>query len=256
MRESQKMSLDYKLHTKIIESIIMIQRWFKTKIQKEKFTSYRSAAIKIQSFWRMHLAQNQLYRLKLRTNAAILIQSTFRMFRERRIYKKLLQGLIIVQAHIRGKYARVRFKRNYRQKVLKERYKLRPTQSLPINERSIDSDTIDVEISRSYPKLVQYSFDLPPENVSTITEKRSASKLSLARTEKDVIESNLMHKAENQFRSLLLSSKNSTDDDPTITDGLASSKLSEENIDNRGSRAYNIDYATKQYFDNSYTTKW
>lgn len=222
----------------------MIQRWFKTKLQSEKFKSYRSAAIKIQSFWRMHMARNQL---KIRKNAAILIQSTFRMFKERKMYKKLLAGLIVLQAHIRGKAARIRFKRNHQKKILKERYKLRNTQSLPINDRSMDgtADAIDVEISRSYPKLVQYSLGYSTDNVS-VTEMR---KTSTTTTEQD---DNLLHKAEHQFRALMVSSKAGSSE---YTDNSRleskSNKTITEDVDSRSPRSYNLDAATKQFYDDS-----
>lgn len=249
MRESQKMSLDYKLHTKIIESIIMIQRWFKTRIQKEKFALYRSAAIKIQSFWRMHLAQMQLYRLKMQMNAVILIQSTFRMFRQRKLYRKLLHGIVVVQAHIRGKCARIRYKRTYRDRVLKERYKLRPTQSLPIDDRFSGCDVstgIDMDISRSYPKLVQHDY-MNPEH------QRLVAKSMVMRSPGHEV----VHRAEHQFRNLLISSSKSAGPEivmrtPEIRSATASANTNEEVVDSRSPRAYNIDYATKQYFDDSF----
>lgn len=244
MRESQKMCLDYKLHTKIIESIVAIQRWFKSKIQREKFLSFRSAAIKIQSFWRMRLAQTKLGHLK-RTRAAVVIQSWFRMWKERKMYKKFLNGLILVQAHIRGQATRTRFKRLRQQKILKERYKLRPTQSLPL-----DGDTIDVEISRTYSKLLQYSADSLGENVS----KRSSSI-----SDQDT---SLLNKAEHQFKSLKISSNTSglseqiTSDNKRFgSDSHSKSKIeSEESVDSR-SRTYNVDAAAKQYFDDSFLVK-
>lgn len=251
MRESQKMSLDYKLHTKIIESIIMIQRWFKTRIQKEKFAMCRSAAIKIQSYWRMHLAQMQLYRLKVQVNAAILIQSTFRMFRQRKLYRKLLRGIVVVQAHIRGKCARIRYKRTYRDRVLKERYKLRPTQSLPIDDRFSGCDvapSIDVDISRSYPKLVQHDY-VSPEH-----QRMAAAKaLALRSPGHEVV-----HRAENQFRNLMISSSSSSSSlsKSAVPDVLRMpdpQSTAEEVVDSRSSRTYNIDYATKQYFDDSFS---
>lgn len=260
MRESQKMCLDYKLHTKIIDSIIAIQRWFKSKSQREKFLSFRAAAIKIQTFWRMRLAQNKFYQLKVRTNAAILIQSMFRMYRARKMYKKLLNGLTILQAHIRGRAARIRFKRYHRQKAMKERYKLRPTQSLPLNDRMIEgNDTIDVEISRSYPKLVQSvqsSLDLLGENVNVDSPKKV-----LSTAEQDA---SLLNKAEHQFRSLMVSSKTSALNEQITSDikryGIADSHSKvntegEESVDSRSSRSYNVDAATKQYFDDSFMVK-
>lgn len=272
MRESQKMSLDYKLHTKIIDSIIAIQRWFKSKIQREKFLSFRSAAIKIQSFWRMRMAQLKYGQLKQRVHAAILIQSMFRMYRDRKMYKKLLNGLTILQAHIRGRAARVRFKRYHRQKVMKERYKLRPTQSLPLNDRMVDgADIIDVEISRSYPKLVQSvqnSLDLLSENANA----RDATKQmtpslppslppTAAHGDQDA---SLLNKAEQQFKSLMVSAKASgLNEQIAISDtkrlGIDSHSKrdveSVESVDSRSSRSYNVDTASKQYFDDSFMAK-
>lgn len=254
MRESQKTTLDFKLHTKIIASIIAIQRWFKSKIQREKFMSFRAAAIKIQSFWRMRMAQNKYYQLKVRTNAAITIQSIFRMYRERKMYKKLLNGLTILQAHIRGRAARIRFKRYHRQKVMKERYKLRPTQSLPLNDRTGDgNDIIDVEISRSYPKLLQCSLDFFNVNSNTDTTKKL-----LSGTEPDA---SLLNKAEHQFRSLMVSSKTCTTNESSDIKryGLDSQSKgnieSEESVDSRSPRSYNVDAASKQYFDDSFMVK-
>lgn len=253
MRESQKMSLDYKLHTKIIESIIMIQRWFKTRIQKEKFAMCRSAAIKIQSFWRMHLAQMHLYRLKIQVNAAILIQSTFRMFRQRKLYRKLLHGIVVVQAHIRGKCARIRYKRTYRDRVLKERYKLRPTQSLPIDDRFSGCDVtagIDVDISRSYPKLMQHDY-MSPEHQRMATAKAMAMRSP---------GHEVVHRAEHQFRNLMISSSSSSSSSsksaaPDVMMRMPDVKSpAEEVVDSRSPRAYNVDYATKQYFDDSFMT--
>lgn len=261
MRESQKMSLDYKLHKKIIASITKIQRWFKTKLQREKFKSYRAAAIRIQACWRMHMARNRLYHLKLRTNAAILIQSTFRMFKQRRAYKKLLAGLVVVQARIRGRAARIRFGRikNNQKKILKERYKLRNTQSLPINDRSVDgsTDVIDVDISRSYPKLIQYSLGYSSDNVNN-TEMRKVSTTS----EQDA---NLLHKAEHQFRSLMISTKgsgssSSTNLDSPHADNLRTesqmkAKAITEDVDSRSSRSYNLDAASKQFYEEAHMKK-
>lgn len=115
----------------------MIQRWFRGILQRRKFVLYRSSAITLQSFWRMCAAQKDFMRLR-QDRAAVLIQSTWRMFVVRRWYQKLRIGLVGVQAMIRGQLARVRFKKNYKQKLLRDRAKLKQTQSLPMNERSID----------------------------------------------------------------------------------------------------------------------
>lgn len=245
MRESQKMRLDYKLHKKIIDSIIMIQRWFKSKMQREKFLSSRAAAIRIQTFWRMRLAQNKLYQMKLQWNAAVVIQATFRMYHERKHYKKLISGLILIQAHIRGRAARIRFKRIHRQKVLKERYKLRPTQSLPINDRSPDTDIIDVDITRTYANRTQLSMDGKVENATHTFISPEAK-------------ANQLDKAEQQFRSLMITSKHepmANERQSNNDNGARNRIISEENVDSRMPRSYNIDLATKQYFDDSLMVK-
>lgn len=139
MRESEKGRLDMRLHTKIIESIIMIQRWFRSLWQRRKFNAHRAAAICIQTHWRKYLAQRKLAetRLQMRETAAVTIQSGWRMFVIQRWYRKLQMSTIIVQAHIRGKLARIRTREKLAraQKLLKDRHPLRPTQSLPANDR-------------------------------------------------------------------------------------------------------------------------
>lgn len=272
MRESQKMCLDYRLHTKIIDSIIMIQRWFKTTIQRNKFTLYRSAATKIQSLWRMCLAQKHVEKLKLRIRAAIIIQSAVRMFITRKWYRKLISGIVTIQAHIRGKQARVRFKKSYRQRAMKERYKLRPTQSLPVNDRAssavLDSQH-DVDMARSYPKLTHFSLDLE-------TESNASRRKALLDKDPDL--PNVLNKAEHQFRTLLISTASNNGDDSinhgvrgmgntatTVSPPPAVSKsnfspdkvVSEESVDSWSPRAYNIENASKKYFEeNRWVNLW
>lgn len=115
MRESQKMRLDVRLHTKIIDSIIRIQLWFRGILQRRKFTTHRSAAITIQSYWRMYVAQKQYQLKKSQLDAVILIQATWRMFVTRKWFNRLRKGVVIVQAHIRGKLSRINFNKAHRQ---------------------------------------------------------------------------------------------------------------------------------------------
>lgn len=126
-----------RLHKKIIESIVQIQRWFRGILQRRKFVLFRSSAITLQSFWRMCAAQKQFLCMR-QERAAVVIQSTWRMFVVRRWYQKLRTGAVLLQSRIRGQLARARFKRTYKQKVIRDRAKLKQTQSLPMNERSID----------------------------------------------------------------------------------------------------------------------
>lgn len=109
MRESQKIRLDIKLHTNILDNIINIQRWFRSIIQRRKFLSIKTATVTIQSFWRMCLAQRQFIARK-QERAAAIIQATWKMYLVRKWYTKLRNGVINIQAYARGKLARLKFK--------------------------------------------------------------------------------------------------------------------------------------------------
>lgn len=135
MRESQKMKLDIRLHTKIIESIVCIQRWFRSILQRRKFLQQRHAVVTIQSNWRMCIAQKQVhFRRACFHGAAITIQAQWRMYLARKNYVKLRRSVVLMQAKIRGKLARTRYQQSLKQKHMRERQKLRSTQSLPVHE--------------------------------------------------------------------------------------------------------------------------
>ena len=48
LRESEKAKLDHRLHHTILASIVTIQRWFRTCIERRNFLSLRNAAIRSQ----------------------------------------------------------------------------------------------------------------------------------------------------------------------------------------------------------------
>lgn len=198
MRENQKMRLDIKLHTKIIESIIFIQRWFRSIHQRQKFLHLRQSAITIQSFWRMCLAQRQVqFRRACFHGAAITIQAAWRMYVERKKYLHIRYSIILIQAHIRGKLARIKFQQNLKQKHMRERQKLRSTQSLPVNERSVDVVAYQPEpVKRIRTPTPHYSLDAEIELFST--ESNSSA---LTKQKRD----QMLDQTEQQIRDLLIS---------------------------------------------------
>ena len=48
LRESEKSKLDYRLHQTILASIVTIQRWFRTCLERRNFLSLRKAVVRIQ----------------------------------------------------------------------------------------------------------------------------------------------------------------------------------------------------------------
>ena len=110
MRESQKTRLDNKLHMKIIDSIVLIQRWFRGILERKRFLILRSSVVTIQSFWRVSLAQKHTINRKIQLNAAIVMQATWRMYKTRSWYLKLKNSIPVLQAHIRGYLTRKNYK--------------------------------------------------------------------------------------------------------------------------------------------------
>ncbi|XP_044740758.1 unconventional myosin-IXa-like [Chrysoperla carnea] len=108
LRESEKIKLDFKLHQQIMASIISIQRWFRSCLERKRFLRLRNAAITIQSSWKIYTAQRKLNELRI-CACVLVIQSAWRGYKVRRWYHKLKRGLCKFQAHARGVLARRMF---------------------------------------------------------------------------------------------------------------------------------------------------
>lgn len=109
LRESEKIKLDIELHQQIITSITTIQKWFRACLERRKFLRLKNAVVQIQSFWRMVNAQRLAQVLRARTEAALHIQTIWRMYRQHSWFKKLKSSVIIFQAYVRGNIARKKF---------------------------------------------------------------------------------------------------------------------------------------------------
>jgi hypothetical protein len=196
MRESEKMRLDIKLHTKIIESIVFVQRWFRGILQRQKFLHQRQAAIVIQANWRMCIAQKKfIFHRACYHGAAITIQAAWRMFVERKRYLDLQRTVVLLQAHIRGKLARAKFKQSQLQKHMRERQKLRSTQSLPVNERSVDVHFEQVKRIRT--PTPHYSLDA---EIELCPEAHESPSHRLTKQKRD----QMLDQTEQQIRDLLI----------------------------------------------------
>ncbi|CAL1678036.1 unnamed protein product [Lasius platythorax] len=109
LRESEKIKLDIELHQQIITSITTIQKWFRACLERRKFLRLKNAIVQIQSFWRMVTAQRLAQVLRARTEAALHIQTAWRVYKQHSWYKKLKSCVITFQAYVRGNNARKKF---------------------------------------------------------------------------------------------------------------------------------------------------
>ncbi|XP_070163242.1 unconventional myosin-IXa isoform X4 [Polyergus mexicanus] len=109
LRESEKIKLDIELHQQIITSITTIQKWFRACLERRKFLRLKNAIVQIQSFWRMITAQRLAQVLRARTEAALHIQTAWRVYKQHSWFKKLKSCVITFQAYVRGNNARKKF---------------------------------------------------------------------------------------------------------------------------------------------------
>lgn len=258
MRESQKMRLDIKLHTKIIESIVSIQRWFRSYLQRQKFLHQRQAAIVIQSNWRMYLAQKQFhFRRACFHGAAITIQAAWRMHVARKKYVQVRKSVIVIQAHLRGKLSRQQTQ-NMRQKHMRERQKLRSTQSLPVNERSVDVHFEHVKRIRT--PTPHYSLDADIELCQELDESPShrISKQKrdqmLDQTEQQIRDL-LINKDEQYLRKASITNVSAIDHNSYLsyqppptqqTSSAATSNYRHDDVLDLGSKSYDIEKAMRR----------
>ncbi|XP_050523768.1 unconventional myosin-IXAa-like isoform X3 [Daktulosphaira vitifoliae] len=109
LRECEKLKLDFKLHQQIMASIVIIQRWFRTLLQRRQFLKITWATETLQSWWRMILAQRFVNKMRMDETAAVYIQSAWRKHKVSSWYKNLRRSVITIQAHSRGYLARRKF---------------------------------------------------------------------------------------------------------------------------------------------------
>ena len=140
LRESEKIKLDYFLHQQILTSIVCIQRWYRSILERRQFLRLQKAVVSIQvravvifltlcllylsksmfilhpfiffqSYVRMFLAQRFVVNLKMMHLAATYIQKIWRGHRVRKWYQNLRQSCVQFQARVRGNVIRQRVAR-------------------------------------------------------------------------------------------------------------------------------------------------
>ena len=139
------------------------------------------------------MAQKQVQFRRGRFNgAAITIQAQWRMFIARRNFKKIRQSVILLQSHIRGKLARTRFQQSLKPKHMRERLKLRSTQSLPVHE------LVHFEpVKRIRTPTPHYSLDADIE----LSDESPSHRLTKQRRDQ------MLNKTEEQIRNLLINER-------------------------------------------------
>lgn len=108
LRESEKIKLDYKLHQQIMASIITIQRWFRSCLERRRYLRLKNAAITIQSCWKMFSVQRLYNEVRLQKHV-LMIQKHWRGYKVRTWYQKLRKGVKVFQVHAKGYLARKMF---------------------------------------------------------------------------------------------------------------------------------------------------
>lgn len=245
MRENQRIRLDIRLHTKIIESIVCIQRWFRSILQRRKFLQQRQAVVTLQSNWRMCMAQRQVhFRRACYHGAAITIQAAWRMYVTRRNYVKLQQTVILLQARIRGKLARTKFQQNLKQKHKRERQKLKSTQSLPAHERSVE--VYFEPIKRIRTPTPHYSLD---SEIELCQEPEESPSHRLTKQKRD----QMLDQTEQQIRNLLINKENQylrkssvPPVDPYLSYQPPPTNYRQEDVSDLGSKVYDVEKAARR----------
>ncbi|KAG8440257.1 hypothetical protein GDO86_006141 [Hymenochirus boettgeri] len=103
LKEQERQSLMESLHQKVLQCIILLQRWIRARLQQKRFLLYREAAIIIQRYWR-HFKKLRLDAVPYENGinsfeAACIIQSWWRCHRARLSFLKMRNAAFIIQSY-------------------------------------------------------------------------------------------------------------------------------------------------------------
>ncbi|XP_058854499.1 unconventional myosin-IXAa-like isoform X3 [Acipenser ruthenus] len=101
MREVERQRLQDLLHQEVLRRIIVLQRWFRTLLERKHFLSMKQAATAIQRWWRSYRMKQARAEAEadpvLLHGAATSIQSSWRGYRERRRVLQMQKAAFIIQ---------------------------------------------------------------------------------------------------------------------------------------------------------------
>ncbi|XP_046506032.1 unconventional myosin-IXa isoform X1 [Equus quagga] len=112
LKEQERQHLQDLLHQEVLRRIIVLQRWFRALLCRQRFLHLRQASIIIQRFWRNYLNQKQVRDAAVQkdavvmASAATLIQASWRAHLERQRYLELRTAAVIIQQRWRELYRR------------------------------------------------------------------------------------------------------------------------------------------------------
>ncbi|KAM4739642.1 unconventional myosin-IXb isoform 2-T2 [Anableps anableps] len=114
LKELERQQLQDTLHKEVMRKIIFLQRWFRSRLQRNEFIDMRRAAVMIQTSWRRYCREEQ------RRRASTVIQAVWRGHRQRSDYHRQKHGATKIQALVRGHSARRRCRSIREEKRKKE----------------------------------------------------------------------------------------------------------------------------------------
>ncbi|XP_063003177.1 unconventional myosin-IXb isoform X2 [Elgaria multicarinata webbii] len=106
MKEAARQVLQDTLHKEVIRKIVALQSWLRMVLERRRFLRTRQAAVTLQACWRSYRVRRTLEK----ENAAVYIQSVWRGYRERNSYRQRRARVCLLQALVRGRLQRKRFR--------------------------------------------------------------------------------------------------------------------------------------------------
>ncbi|CAI9549573.1 unnamed protein product, partial [Staurois parvus] len=101
LKEQERQCLRDKLHQTVLQRIVLLQRWIRSRLQRMRFLHLKDAAIIIQRCWRCYKMRWNAEELPVKINsffqAACIIQSWWRGHRARQTYVQMKASSITIQ---------------------------------------------------------------------------------------------------------------------------------------------------------------